>query len=224
MLVRDYAGPLSPAFRRDFAKVLALFERYQHEVVNHAGLETVCGRGCRYCCCHWPEDVYSFEGEIAAEVIAERYPEKMREIAAAFRSDEMEMARLDEIVSRKLQEPEVKAQLSEDDHVELLLASYYRLERPCALLTPEGSCAIYAVRPLSCRIYLNFSDPRYCVPGDVDETDVHTYLLDLEEEASQLLDSLHERFERHNGITGLRPLLARLLEERIAARGGEGEH
>ncbi|MBD3316385.1 MAG: hypothetical protein GF344_11415 [Chitinivibrionales bacterium] len=214
MLNRPYDGPLCRAFRGDLARVLVWFEHYQNEVVSRAGLRLVCAKGCRYCCFHWPEDVYSFEGEIAARTIVEQSPERVNEIAAAFRDDEREMERLDEIMGRKLGESTEGAQLSEEDRVELLLASYYRLERPCALLNPDGTCSIYSVRPLSCRIYLNFSDPFFCVPDHVDESDVRTYLLDLEEEASELLDLLHERFVRYKGITGLRPLLARLLESR----------
>jgi Fe-S-cluster containining protein len=215
MLRRPYDGPLCSRFRADLHGVLSLFERYQETILSHGGLKAVCTRGCRYCCFHWPEDVYSFEGEIAADFIARHLPAKMATIAATFREDERELERLEEIVTLRLREPDIREQLSEEDQVELLLASYYRLERPCALLDHDGACGIYPVRPLSCRIYYNFSDPFYCVPSNVDESNVRTYLLDLEEEASELLDALHERFERHGGVTGLRPLLARLLEERL---------
>jgi hypothetical protein len=58
---------------------------------------------------------------------------------------------------------------------------------------------------------MSFSDPSHCMPEYVDETDVRTYMLDMEEEAGELLDELHERFIRFPGVTGLRALVARAL-------------
>jgi Fe-S-cluster containining protein len=206
-------SPLDPAFRESWERILGIYERFQHVVLSDAGRNVCCAKGCSYCCNHWVEDVYFFEGAIIADHLRGVGGDRIAEIVRRFAEDEKELARLHAIVDVRTADQALVENLSESDRIDLLLACYYRLRRPCVFLDDDGSCGIYAIRPLSCRMYLSFSDPSYCDPDRVDESDVHTYLLDFEEEASALLDELHRHYDRFGNITGLRSLLLRFLKE-----------
>lgn len=206
-------SPLEPSFQSRWQKILDTYERFQHSVITHAEQSVCCARGCSYCCNHWVEDVYYFEGALIADYVRREFPEEIPAIMQQFQEDEQELRRLHAIVDSRTADPALMQGLSESDRIDLLLACYYRLRRPCAFLDSAGGCRIYPVRPLSCRMYLNFSDPSFCDPDRVDESDVQTYLLDFEEEASALLDELHRHYDRFSNITGLRSLLLRFLQQ-----------
>jgi Fe-S-cluster containining protein len=199
-----------PDFGERWRAIMTMLARYQQQVIAATDYRAVCGRGCSACCFHWVEDVYSFEAELIAMHIRVRFADMIPAILERCRADEQALIALQDIVDRKLagaDDPEA-AQI---DSVDLLLASFYQLKRPCPLLAGDGSCGIYAVRPLTCRIYMSFSDPSFCEPEHIHDDEIRTYLLDVEEHASQRLDRLHERYDRFDGDTGLRSLLIKLL-------------
>jgi Fe-S-cluster containining protein len=211
LLDSDVRSPLDPFFMNEYRAVLDLFEKYQHMVIEHSGHHVTCARGCTRCCFHWVEDVYSFEAEIVADYIRTNRAEQIDEIIEKFSRDIEEVERLDLIVAEKLKKYSHEEGCERIDPVDLLLASFYQLRRPCALLTDSGECGIYPVRPLTCRVYVSFSDPVYCDPDYINVSDVRTYLLDLQETASRLLDQLHMEFDRFDGDTGLRSVLVKCL-------------
>lgn len=212
LIKRNIPSPLHPDFIAVYDDILVRFSQYQHEVVKNYGKKVTCKKGCTYCCYHWVEDVYSFEAEIIANYIKEHFSERVNSIITKFREDEKELIKLNDIMEQKLIENRVNKEVSGIDSTDLLLASYYQLERPCALLSDNGICSIYEIRPLTCRIYISFSDPHSCSAECINESDIPTYLLDLEESASKLLDTLHERYDRYSK-SGLQALLVDYLHE-----------
>jgi len=213
LLAGDVSSPLDPLFMRGYREVLDLFEKYQREVIRHSGFRLTCSKGCMRCCCHWVEDVYCFEAEIIADFIRRTAGDRVGEIVEKFREDIAEMTRLDAIVARKLAEHAGASGAGDIDQVDLLLACFYQMGRPCALLGPDAACGIYPVRPITCRIYVSFSDPAFCDPDYINIADVRTYLLDFEEEASELLDRLHLKYDRFGSDTGLRSVLVKCLTQ-----------
>lgn len=209
----NYSCPLEPGFLKIYREILTLFGLFQREVIEESTYKVTCTEGCTSCCSHWVEDVYSFEGEIIADYFRRQFPEKVEEIKRKFREDEECLIRLDEIVTIKMEKvaADVKDEASKIDPVDLLLASFYQLNRPCAFLTKENLCSIYKVRPLTCRIYISFSDPSQCDPSNINGSETMTYLCDMEEEANEILDRIHKRYERFNGDMGLRSLVYKYL-------------
>ncbi|MDE7370688.1 MAG: YkgJ family cysteine cluster protein [Desulfovibrio sp.] len=59
--------------------------------------------------------------------------------------------------------PDIRARL-EAQHAEQCAAEPEPLRRPCPFLL-DGSCSVYAVRPLACRRYLVLERP--CAPGEI---------------------------------------------------------
>lgn len=106
------------------------------EALVKIGRPTSCARGCNACC-----DLLNLitwpEGLVLAEAIAER-GELARDIAALL--DQVERG------AREVLGP----------------AEYFARRIRCALLAPDGSCSLYALRPFSCRFHVVFSPPVAC--------------------------------------------------------------
>lgn len=207
-------------FKRTWKETLDLIDRYQKEIASASRLTISCaeGRGtdgrrtegCTACCCHWVEDVNSFEAELIAEHLERVFPERIRLIIEQCGRDEETLIKLNAIVEGKLGDFNSRGLLNNADPVDLLLASFYRQQIPCPLL--DGKlCIAYPVRPLTCRMYVSFSAPAHCCPDTIDEGEVPTYLFDLEEEADAIIDRLHFKFLKFENDTGLRSLLAKYL-------------
>jgi Fe-S-cluster containining protein len=224
LLAARHASPLAPAFAQAYREFLALFDRYQHELLEEEHRVPSCAPGCTMCCCHWVEDVNSFEAEIIADRVRRRHPDRVAAVVAACRRDMEVMERLDDSMdspaSPSLGSP---APAGPHDRTDRLLAAYYRLRRPCPLLTGGRRCMVYDVRPLTCRVYLSFSPPSRCDPGYVNDDDVPTCLVDLEESANALLDELHGRYDRFDNDTSLRSLLVTCLAPGAREGGAEEE-
>ena len=199
-----------PEFIRTWKEILDLIDRYQEEIASAAHLAISCTEGCTACCCHWVEDVNSFEAELIAEHLKCVFPERIRLIIEQCRRDEETLIKLNAIVEAKLGDFNSRGLLKDADAVDLLLASFYRLQIPCPLL--DGKlCIAYPVRPLTCRMYVSFSSPAQCCPDTIDEGGAPTYLFDLEEDADAMIDALHFKFMKFKNDTGLRSLLPKYL-------------
>ena len=205
-------SPLHPDFISAYEEILNQFYQFQNEVVRNYHKKVSCKKGCTYCCLHWVEDVYSFEAEIIADYTKKNFPKRVDTIINKFQEDEEELVKLNDIMEQKLVENQEDKEIADIDTTDLLLASFYQIKRPCAFLTDDKTCLIYKVRPLTCRIYVSFSAPEFCRPECINVSTIPTYLLDFEEDASSILDDLHERYNRYNK-SGLRTLLIDYLQE-----------
>jgi Fe-S-cluster containining protein len=203
---------LEPAFKKTWREILHLIDRYQKEIAGASGMVISCAKGCAACCCHWVEDVNSFEAEMIAEHIKSTCSDKIPSIRAQCRRDEESLLKLNDIVETKLAAEHDRPSADAIDPVDLLLASFYRLRSQCPLLE-NGQCIAYPVRPLTCRMYVSFSKPEQCDPAYIDNEDIPTYLFDLEEAADGIIDRLHFRFLKFENDTGLRSLLAKYLRQ-----------
>lgn len=190
--------------------VYELFQIFQKTVLEKSSINCCCSVSCAMCCNHWVEDVNSFEAEIIADYIRKNRPRDIEKIINTCMDDCKELERLDNLVQNQLSLIDQKKERI--DEIDLLLSVYYQMKRPCPLLDHNSRCSVYPVRPFTCRIYVNLSDPSGCSPEDINDGEVKTYLLDLEENANEILDRLHFRFMKYEGDTGLRSLLPKYLE------------
>jgi hypothetical protein len=60
---------------------------------------------------------------------------------------------------------------------------------------------------------MSFSENALCAPEYQETDDIPTYLLNLDENASEILDRLHFRYQRFPEETGLRSMLVKHLTE-----------
>jgi Fe-S-cluster containining protein len=189
-------------FRSLFSYYLELFEKYQQSILKHNRRVATCKSGCSCCCNHWVEDVNSFEAAIICEYIKKNFPQHIPSIIKKCKSDNQQLEHIEKCM---MGHPDISG--NQIDHTDLLLSIFYQFKRACPLLDTKGMCTIYPVRPLTCRIYMSFSNPSCCDPEYINADDTPTYLLDVEEETSELLDQLHFKFLKFEGNTGLRSLL-----------------
>jgi len=210
--------PSDEEFRYKYMDFLNLYDRFQHEVINASGINTVCSAGCSHCCCHWVEDVNSFEGIIISRYLAEHHPDLIDFVIESFRQDEEVLESLCGLVEKKIAE---YSSFTDDipDKYDLLLSCFYQLERPCALLDKNGRCIVYPVRSLTCRDYLNIRNSDACLPDRINEEKEATLIMDISDKVSELLEILHRRFDYGDDNMSLRSLLVRYLEMRIKSSG-----
>lgn len=212
LIAMDVESPMDKFFYNRYMDFLELLEKFQHETIGASDYKCQCYAGCSFCCNHWVEDVNSFETIMLGEYIKNHYPEKIASFIETFKEDDTNLQFINQIMESKLSEIEHDEELNHLDQTDLLLASYYQLKRPCALLDSEGKCSVYSVRPVTCRIYFNFSKADMCDPDKIHDPDIPTYLVDVQEETNLLLDKLHMKFNRFES-TGLRSTLAEYLSE-----------
>lgn len=200
-------------FRRSYLDAMMLYDEYQREAVAASGDTLACRAGCWICCCHYAEDVYSFEAAIIASRVKQLPAAARARIEESCEKAVYRIERLKKIVLEKLSLDEYKSLSGESDPDEILLNSYYQLRNRCPFLDETDGCAIYQIRPLTCRAYINLGDPSVCPPEMINEADTVTYILDLDDEANDLLDELHFRYEKYPEDTALCSLVLKYLSE-----------
>ncbi len=212
LLAGGASSPLDPAFINTYDSILELFAAYQQEIIAASDYRVTCRKNCSVCCHHWVADVYSFEAAIIAEHIRQHMPHKIPELCATLREDARLLQTLDELLDERVLKDAAPHTLQALDRDDLLLEGFYQLRRPCPLLDAHGACSIYRLRPMSCRSYLSFSDPLLCDPDTIYYHEVRTCLCTVEQEADELLEELHVRYDHCDGDTSLRTLLPYYLE------------
>lgn len=212
LIEMDVSSPLDDMFYKEYMRFLDLLKKFQDETINLSEYKCQCYAGCSFCCNHWVEDVNSFETILMGDYIKKNFPDKIEAIISTFKEDDQNLYFINQIMEEKISEIKESEELNHLDQTDLLLASYYQLKRPCALLDKDGKCSVYSVRPITCRIYFNFSKAEMCDPDKIHDPDIPTYLVDVQEETNLLLDKLHLKFNRF-GSTGLRSTLAEYLSE-----------
>jgi len=212
MLAANAASPLDPTFATSYNTVLNLFGTYQQEIIAGSDYRVTCRKNCALCCYHWVADVYSFEAAIIAEHIKDCMPQKISALCATLREDAGLLQTLDDMLDERVLKSASPHTLEALDRDDMLLEGFYQLRRPCPLLDADDACSIYTLRPMSCRAYLSFSDPLLCDPDTIYYQEVRTCLCTLEQEADELLEELHTRYDHCDLDTSLRTLLPYYLE------------
>jgi len=208
-----YSDCINDDFRRLYLQAMELYADYQRITVKASGKTISCGSGCWICCCHYAEDIYSFEAEIISCSLKKLPAEERARIKKSCEKAVCALERLRPIVSEKLLLDEYRQISADIDADDILLSSYYQLKNRCPFLDDRNLCLIYAIRPLTCRAYINLGDPSVCPPEMINEADTSTYILDLNEEANDILDELHFRYERYPRDTSLCSLVLKYLSE-----------
>ncbi len=212
MLAANAASPLNPSFAASYNTVLGLFEAYQQEIIAGSNYSVTCGKHCSLCCYHWVADVYSFEAAIIAEHIKTHMPQKIPALCVTLREDAALLQTLDDELDEQVLKNASAHTIEGLDRDDLLLEGFYQLRRTCPLLDAHGACSIYTLRPMSCRAYLSFSDPLLCDPDTIYYHEALTCLCTLEQDADELLEKLHGRYDHCDLDTSLRTLLPYYLE------------
>lgn len=121
------------------------------------GLTCVCGKGCN-ACCRQLITVYPKEAEIAAEYLDSIIKGGKRAKFKRKLDEQIEYLADHGITAESVREISDRG----GDEELALKEMYVTLGIPCPLLSEEGSCMIYPVRPVSCWDYRCYGDPIDC--------------------------------------------------------------
>jgi Fe-S-cluster containining protein len=207
-----YPSCLSSSFRIEYEAVLKLFSHYQNTVLSSYPLPLTCGPCCGICCYHWPEDTYSFEVRHIADYLKKHRSKEIKKIVSTLKEDISCLQNIQDAVDRKFSVKKNRKALGDADPYDLVLSSFYQFKRPCVLLGKDGSCSIYPIRPLTCRVYISFSPKQYCLPSRIASDKALTCLLDFEEDTSELFNQLHFMYDTFDGDTSFRSMLYKALQ------------
>jgi Fe-S-cluster containining protein len=211
LISAGYPSCLDKRFVAAYDEIRRLFALYQTEVLAAYPHRVSCGASCGICCNHWPEDTYSFEIQIIADSIRRERPSEIKKICAVLRGDIDRLAAIKNAVDKQFSNASRRKELGDIDPYDVVLSSFYQFNRACPLLGKDGSCSIYAIRPFTCRVYVSFSPPELCRPDNILGSKARTYLLDLENDTSELFDQLHFMYDIFDGDTSMRSMLCRAL-------------
>jgi|WetSurMetagenome_2_1015567.scaffolds.fasta_scaffold00241_16 Fe-S-cluster containining protein len=213
LIAAGYSSCLDRGFVEKYARVQNLFSEYQREVLEKYSRKVSCGPDCGVCCNHWPEDTYSFEVIIIADYLKKRRPADVDRVREALRGDIACLDGIRDTLRTRLLDPRARAALGDIDPYDAALSSFYQFNRPCPLLDESGSCSIYDIRPVTCRVYVSFSHPKYCGPERILGDEALTYLLDVSKKTDELFDKLHFMYDEFEGDTSLRSMLYKCLSK-----------
>lgn len=102
--------------------------------------------------------------------------------------------------------------------------AWFGRNQPCVLLTPDKKCSVYDLRPVLCRQYFVFSDPRLCLPTagtqDVVRLNARPVELTVTAQHFQLLQALGLAGQEDPALylTSLPRMLAIVLEAMASPR------
>jgi Fe-S-cluster containining protein len=206
----DNVIPSDSAFMDKYLSMLDRYDRYQKSIIGHSAYSLTCKKGCAVCCNHWVEDVNSFEVIIIASYLIGEKPHAVETIQKTLQEDIRQFQKLRALIESRLQEEKENAEIEMVDMTDLILSCFYQAERPCALLSKKGACLVYKVRPLTCRSYVSFASSNLCKPENINDGDQPTYILSMEDEAVNLCDTLHHKYNRFSS-TAFRIMLLEAL-------------
>ncbi|GGF24844.1 hypothetical protein GCM10010954_24720 [Halobacillus andaensis] len=130
-----------------------LLTEVNHEIARmeqHVDMTPSCFKGCAFCC-YFPIIVSKMEAKMLFRSIENFSQERKESIYEHWENYYTSQ-------SHKLSQA-----LALDHTDEVVKFDYKKLNLPCPMLDPAThACMAYEVRPIPCRTYLNYSDPKVC--------------------------------------------------------------
>ncbi|MBM7553679.1 YkgJ family cysteine cluster protein [Thalassobacillus pellis] len=117
---------------------------------QHAGMKPNCFIGCAFCC-YFPIIITKMEAKMMLKEI-EHFPKDRKQ-------------KIYQHWERYFAEHQTKLDtaLNIDFNEEDAKLTYKQLDLPCPMLDPEtNTCMAYEIRPIPCRTYLNYANPKVC--------------------------------------------------------------
>ncbi|GEL78125.1 YkgJ family cysteine cluster protein [Tenuibacillus multivorans] len=146
----DQAKPAKLKMMKIYQTLLQEVSQKMNEMDAHMGMAPSCQMGCAFCC-YFPIIVSKLEAKMIIASI-ESMPEERRQAIKRHLRDYYSKYEglVKEATSLDFQEHDIKY-------------DYMKKQLPCPLLNTEtNTCMAYDVRPLPCRTYVNYTNPKYC--------------------------------------------------------------
>ncbi len=134
-----------------FRELLKLVDSEIHQIEQKVDIRPTCAKGCAHCC-YFPIITTKLEAKLMMEYI-HRLPTKEREdvlehLTTYFQTNQEKLQKVCSI------------DFTEDVHFK---EKYISEQVACPFLDLKtNTCKVYEVRPIPCRTYLNYGNPRVC--------------------------------------------------------------
>jgi Fe-S-cluster containining protein len=159
----------------------AAYDRYIEAVLATGEKPVSCRPSCPSCCAHY---VTSVE------------PVELLFLDATLRGRADYADRLFDMHERTLAYSRVYDPSEGDEAEDKALHRYFLRGRPCPFLTAGGECGVREARPMSCRMFFSYSDPRYCAGRKIVSAANRNFHVGLPDEAESLLAEASTTLER----------------------------
>lgn len=134
-----------------FTELLQMVSEEINHMEKSVDLEVTCRLGCAFCC-YFPIIINGMEAKIMKKAI-EQFPDERKKQIKDHLSAYYE--KYDEQIKRL-----TKLDFHGDEDFKL---TYRKSLVPCPLLdTKKNQCMAYEIRPIPCRTYVNYTDPKVC--------------------------------------------------------------
>ena len=153
-------GTLPRAFPDAIHAIYEAYDAFAAELMDAAGLDVTCARGCTWCCNEVPTPVRGFE---LLEIYHQVQPRK------GYRKVHDRCAELAGRFTEELERTSGGRASVKSDGEAFIAArmAYLRAGEPCAFLDRQlRTCTVYDVRPLACRMHFSLDEPLGCDPAD----------------------------------------------------------
>ncbi len=160
-------------------ELYSIYDRYIQLSAIEKAEPVFCGSGCSTCCKHYPTSIEPFELLYLHAALYNR--EDYGNIIYAFHQRAS--------IFQKLAGGVVNTAQEEDE----LLYTYFLKNIPCPMLAKDGSCSIYAFRPMTCRMFISFSEPKYCGGTNAISELNRNYVVELPDHIEVILSQISYR-------------------------------
>jgi Fe-S-cluster containining protein len=149
------------------------YDAWLAAVLEEEGRKVACAPGCAACCRHFVSSVEPFELAALHRHVKDRedYPDLL------FSSHGHSMA----------YEKILKAEGEDEEASDRALYRYFLRGRACPFLGKDGACGVYAVRPMSCRMFYSESPAKYCAGKEIASPWNKNFQVELPEELEEAL-------------------------------------
>lgn len=156
------------------------FSRYLDAVLPQHPVKVRCGPGCGNCCRHFPMSVEPFE---------------LIEFYACVRESPEFVSHLEECLFRansyrRILETCAGAPDPDDE----ALVRYFGKRIPCPFLLKSGSCGVYPVRPVTCRMYFSETPGEFCVPEHLQTDRNRSFIVYLPDDLEELIAEISAHY------------------------------
>ncbi|MFD2045401.1 YkgJ family cysteine cluster protein [Ornithinibacillus salinisoli] len=153
-IVEKWANEKTTIEQKLVASFSELLQQVSDEITSmeeSVDMQATCRMGCAFCC-YFPIIINEMEAKLMQKSIANFPAERKRKI-------QQHLSRYYEKYGEKLDQ--ITAINFEED--ENFKYKYRKSLVPCPLLnTDTNKCMAYEIRPIPCRTYMNYTDPKVC--------------------------------------------------------------
>ncbi|MGM8216338.1 YkgJ family cysteine cluster protein [Bacillaceae bacterium W0354] len=146
----EKAMPTKKRMIEIYKKLLLETSNKMTDMDEHMGMSPSCQLGCAFCC-YFPIIITRLEAKMIIASIEEMSDDRREELINHLRNYFSNYESL------------IEEATSVDPESEHVKSHYIKKQLPCPLLNTEtNSCMAYEIRPLPCRTYVNYTNPKVC--------------------------------------------------------------